>query len=185
MRKYIPYSFDMKFQYRTYKNIGKAHWIDFKTKKNFLYKIRRIAKNLINKNEKKYKNFDTFSQWEFYIGEEFNAKKIPNRNDYIHYLKRSKRNTEIFCDMIGAVVTPIYVVMLTMGTTLIMNTDILKLNTTDSNMIKVGITYGFICMSIISLFTLIFLMLYFFRQRRKIYFFKDLIMVLEKGHTNH
>lgn len=180
MRKYIPYSFDMKFQYRTYKNIGKTHWIDFKAKKNLLYKIWRIVRRTINKNEKKYKNFDTFSQWEYYIRKEFDTKKFDDKKNYIRYLKRSERNAETICDMIGAVVTPIYVVLLTMGATLIMNTDIVNIGTNDSRMIKVYVMHGYICMSIILLFVLIFLMRYFFRQKRKIYFFKDLIKVLKK-----
>lgn len=185
MRKYIPYGFDFKFQYKTYKNVGKTHWIDYKAKKNFLYKILRIVRNIINKNENKYKNFDTFSQWEHYIHEEFKTKKFDNKKDCIRYLERSKRNTEIFCDMIGAVVTPIYVVMITIGATLTMNTNIVNIDTNEPNMIKESLVYGYICMSIVLFFVLIFLMLQFFRHRRKIYFFKDLIIVLKKEHANH
>lgn len=181
MRNYIPYRFDFKFQYKTYKNIGISYRIEFNAKKKFLYKMRRIVRNVLNKNEKKYKNFDTFSQWEHYICEEFDAKKFANQKDFIRYLKCRKRNAEIFCDMIGTVVTPIYVVMLTMGATVLMNTD----NINDSNMIKAGIIHGFIFMSIILVIVLFCLMVYFFGKRRKKYFFKDLIIVLEKGHTNH
>lgn len=185
MKKYAPYGFDFKFQYRTYKNIGKTYWINFKAKKNFLYKIRRMTREIINKNEKKYKNFDTFSQWEDYIHEEFGAKKFSNQKDCICYLKRSKRTAEIFCDMIGAVITPMYVVLLSIGATLIFNTDIVKIDTYDLSMIKAYIINGYIYMSIMLTIVFCFLMLHFFKYRRKIYFYKDLINVLLNEHTNH
>lgn len=185
MRKYMPYGFDSEFQYKTYKNIGISYWIEFNAKEKKLYKMRRIVRNTLNKDEKKYKNFDTFSQWEHYICEEFYTKKFVNRKDYVRYLERSRRNKEIFCDMIGAVITPIYVVMLTMGATLVLNTDAVNNVLNNSNMIKVAIMHGFICMTIILVIVLSFLMLLFLRHRRKAYFYKDLIMVLEKEHANH
>ena len=185
MKKYMPYGFDLKFQYKTYRNIGKSYWIEFNAKKKILYKIRKIIRNVLNKKEEKYRNFDSFSQWESYIYEEFDEKKLANRKDYICYLKRSKRNIEIFCDMIGAVITPIYVVMLTMGATIVLNADTIGIDTSDSNIIKAGILHGFICMSIILVVVLSFLMLQFIKYRRKIYFYKDLIMVLENENTNH
>lgn len=174
----MPYEIDLEFQYRTYKNIGKTYWIEFKAKKNFLYKIWRIIRIIFNKNEKRYKNFNTFSQWENYVCEEFNEKKFTNQKDYICYLKRCKRNLEIFCDMIGALITPIYVVMLTMGATLLLNTDLVNIDINDMKMIKASVMYGFSYMSIVLVVALYFLMLQFLRYRRKIYFFEDLIKVL-------
>lgn len=185
MNKYMPYEIDLKFQYRTYKNIGETHKIDFKAKKNFLYKIWRITRIIFNKNEKSYKNFNTFSQWENYVCEEFNEKKFTNQKDCIHYLKRSKRNKEIFCDMVGAIITPIYVVLLTMGATLILNTDIVNNYTNNWYLIKAYIMRGYIYMSIILVFVLFILMFRFLRYRTKINFFKDLIEVLENKNANH
>lgn len=179
MRKYIPYDFDMKYQYRTYKNIGETHRIDFKAKKNFLYKIWRVARNLINKNEKKYMKFDTFSQWENYICEEFGKNKFSNQIDCICYLKRSKRSKETACNMLGAIVTPIYVVLLTMGITLVFNSDMAGIDANNLNAIRAYIFYGYFCMAFILFFILLFLMSNFIKYRRRINFFDDLIMILE------
>ena len=90
MQKYMPYGVDLKFQYRTYKHIGKLHQIEFRAEKRCIYKLLRKIESLSNKNEKKYKNFATFSQWEHYICNELDRIRFINKEDYIHYLEKNK-----------------------------------------------------------------------------------------------
>lgn len=165
MKKYMPYEIDLKFQYRTYKNIGKTYKIDFESKKSWWYKVRKVVRNAINKSQKRYKTFDTFSQWENYIHEEFNVKKFNNKTDYIHYLEFCRRNKEISYEMVGAVATPMYVFMLTVGMTLLMSEDEF---------------FGYIVISVILFMVLPFLMNIFITNKRKYNFYNDLIMVLKK-----
>ena len=165
MKKYMPYEIDLKFQYRTYKNIGKTYKIHFESKKSWWYKVRKVVRNTINKRQKRYKTFDTFSQWENYIHEEFNVKKFNNKTDYIHYLEFCRRNKEISYEMVGAVATPMYVFMLTVGMTLLMSEDEF---------------FGYIVISVILFMVLPFLMNIFITNKRKYNFYNDLIMVLKK-----
>ena len=170
MRHYLPYGLDLKFEYRTYKNIGETYRIDLKAEVNFLYKIPKIIRSISNKKERKYRNFDTFSQWEHYIHEKFNFEKFINQEDCVRYLEKSKRCKENVYNMIGAIVTPIYVVMLTMGITILT---------------ALNLFYGFIYMSVILVIVLFVLMVMFSRIKRKIYFLKDFIWVLQNEYTNH
>lgn len=171
MKKYMPYGMDLRFQYSTYKNIGKSDRIEFKARKNFICKARDYIRKKRNKNEKRYKNFNTFSQWENSICEEICTNRRFDKEDLVHYLKHYKRTEETSCEMIGAIVTPIYIVMLTMGTTLCMNANMPDIN-------------GYVKMSFVLLLTLIFLMLMFRRIKTHINFYKDLIMIVDKEKTN-
>lgn len=181
MKKYIPYGVDFKFQYRTYKNIGKTCQIEFKARKNFLYKILNGIRKFNNKNEKKYMNFDTFSQWKQWIRQELNLNEGDNKENIIHYLEKYKSNSEIVCDMIGVIVTPMYVVVLTTGVTLFMNTDIIKTNagTQSEELIVSYIFSGYIIMSIFITGVLILLMRMFRKNKMKLKFYEDLISNLK------
>ena len=57
----IP-NIDLKFEFKTFKNIGKLNKI--KEQKKIFCKQRVWLKKITNKKEKRYKNFDSFSQWE-------------------------------------------------------------------------------------------------------------------------
>ena len=85
-------------------------------------------------------------------------------------MEKSKRCKENVYNMIGAIVTPIYVVMLTMGITILT---------------ALNLFYGFIYMSVILVIVLFVLMVMFSRIKRKIYFLKDFIWVLQNEYTNH
>lgn len=180
MKKYMPYGVDLEFQYSTYKNIGKSYQIEFKARKKFFYKIVNYIRKFFNKDEKKYKNFDTFSQWKNNICEEFEKIGAKNKEDFIRYIMGVRRNKEIMCDMIGAVVTPIYVVVLTMGATLFTNFDTLG-EDIKSNLylIKTYIMYGSINMGIILVVVLMFLMAIFRDNKSKQFFCDDLIKILK------
>lgn len=184
MKKYTPYGIDFKFQYRTYKNIGKTYQIEFKARKNFLYKILNCIRKFNNKNEKKYMNFDAFSQWKQWIRQELNLNEGNNKENITHYLEKYKRNSKIACDMMGAIVTPMYAVVLTLGVTLIMNTDVIKIymeniGIQSAEIIELYIYSGYISMSIIISSVLVLLMWMFRRNKMKLEFYEDLIDILK------
>ena len=67
MKMYIPYYFDLQYEFETYKNIGKAHKIDYLSKTRLFYKFKKVIRNCANINETKYKNIDEYSVWKRYI----------------------------------------------------------------------------------------------------------------------
>lgn len=184
MEKYIPYYVNLQFQYKTYKNIGKSNKIDFLAKKNVIYKVRKIFRKLFNKKEEKYKDFDTFSQWENYICEKFVLNNSFNVKDFIHYLKKYKRNSVMAYEMIGAIIVPMYVFLLTIGMTLLMNTDAIKTYGTSINEIREYMAYGFCGTNLILLMVLIVLMSMYKNCKSKADFYKDLITILKEKTTN-
>ena len=156
--KYKPYNFDFKFQYRTYKNIGIRHKNQFMAKK-MRYRIYETIRNLNNKDERKYKNFDTFSQWRRYIEEEFKG-NLKNYDDLKHYLQKRKDDYEFLRNVSGTIVVPIYVCMITME---------LSVYTTE------GVDPIF---TIISVFA--YLITLCLRQKYRYNFYRDFIKILNQ-----
>lgn len=69
MEKYIPYGIDLDFQYKTYKNIGESYRIEFKARKNLLYRVRKCIREFRNKNEKNIRILIRFHSGKTVLGE--------------------------------------------------------------------------------------------------------------------
>lgn len=182
MRKHMSCisNIDLKFEFKTFKNIGKLNKI--KEQKYFFCKQRVWLKKITNKKEKRYKNFDSFSQWEKYIQKKFKIPKEIKKKDYLFFLERDKHEMQMSCDMLGIIVIPIYAVLLSMGAMLMGNTEVLR---ADENRIDMAyaiykyLLYGFGSMTIIILLTLIFLLAIYCGRRKKIFFYNNLIVALK------
>lgn len=173
---------DVGYEFRTYINIGKQRRLE--KEKPFLYSTRIELRKINNIEENKYKNIDSFSEWKKYIYEKYNKRRNFNLEDCLFYVEKSKRNMQIACDQLGVIVTPIYVVMLTMGVTLFGNTEFINGDPDIINMRNAIVKYlieGYISMTVILLGVLLFLLIYYYRRKRRIYFLQDLIRVLKKG----
>ena len=186
MRKHMSciFNMDLKFEFKTFKNIGKLNKI--KEQKKIFCKQRVWLKKITNKKEKRYKNFDSFSQWEKYIQKKFKTPKEIKKKDYLFFLERDKHEMQMSCDVVGTIVTPIYAVLLSMGAMLMGNTEALRV---DKNRIDIAdiiykyLLYGFGSMTVIILLVLIFLLAIYYRRRKRIYFYNNLIAVLKKQNT--
>lgn len=55
MKKYCPYNFDIDFQLRTYKNVGRMYELEYKAKEKVWYKICLLIRKVFNRNEKSIK----------------------------------------------------------------------------------------------------------------------------------
>ena len=112
---YIPYKFNSKYEYQTYKNIGLEHKIEYKSKKNICYKIYWRIRKLYNRNEKKYKNFKVFSEWEEYIRKETKNRIKNNKKafkNFLHYLESRKRRYKYDQSLITAIGVPVYMTLM-------------------------------------------------------------------------
>lgn len=116
-KKYRPYNFDVKYEYRTYKNIGVNHRLEFLAGKSLIYKIKKFIRNCINQKEKRYRNFDTYLQWKEYFVDKM-PKDSVNRINLYHYLKESRDNTQFLTNEGETVAVPIYVAFLSISTAL-------------------------------------------------------------------
>lgn len=104
--KYIRYGFDTKFEYRTYRNIGRQHMIQFYARKNLFGKLWNWIRNTLNRGEKKYRNFDVFTDWREYIIENYGNISSMNCENLIHYLQVKKRDTEFSKSSWGLIAVP-------------------------------------------------------------------------------
>lgn len=164
-KEYMPYNFDFKFQFRTYKNIGRKHKIQFKSEKNVFYRWYAFLRDWHNKKERKYKDFDKFSQWRCYIEKEFKSNKYNNNDDLKHYLQVKADTNEDLSNVISAIVTPIYVCLITIATACLRLDQSLLLQM-------------FIYLSILLVAILVFLLVCHRKYRNRYIFYTDIIKIL-------
>lgn len=163
--KYLPYNMDFKFEYKTHRNIGEKCRIKFKAKSNKFYKIYYEFRNFINKGESVYKEFDTYSQWEFYVKNKY-GKNIGN-NDFIHFLKYKRRISKHYLDIWKSVATPMYICLIALGGP-VLEKDPFAL-------------IGFILIGLIAVFILVILLVRCYTLMSEYYFCRDLIKILEQN----
>ncbi len=166
--KYIPYGFDLNYQYEMYKNIGKRYKEQFSEKNNIISKLKMYIRERFNKENKKYKNFDTFSQWENYIVKMVNEYNYVNHSDFEHYLQKKKDLQESWLNIYEVIATPVYIGLISMGVTVYSSIGIPPLVT-------------ILFTSVLLLFVLIFLMIKCSSNRKKINFYRDVIDILKEN----
>lgn len=95
-RKYTPYNFDEKKEYKIYNNIGERYRKEFvgeKTKVN-----------------EKYPDFDKYLEWEKYFTVKF-LNGDNNDCNFLHYLNRKLRIQKRCVELYKTVAVPIYIMM--------------------------------------------------------------------------
>lgn len=179
--KYIPYCFDAKYEYRTYKKIGKYYKIDNFCEGLFYRLIRKMI-NVKNKNQKRYKKFGTYSEWKKYVINYL--EKIDNKEDFLHFLKRCRGNFQMQIDAILSIALPIYICEISTMIAFVNSIyDTLK-NSFDSNiilneMIKSTFNNFAWCMGTILAIFFISIKLYDWCKKHY-YFYRDWIEIVEE-----
>lgn len=169
-KAYMPYNFNLKYEYQTYKNIGKEYRIQYRAQKNILYKLYWQIRKLFNHNEKKYKNINKFSEWEEYVNKTRQEYSSDNK-DFIHFLEGKARFYDFSRNIVGSIVTPIYAVMMSGSLTIF---SLLAQN----NIFKVVLP-GWWFFSIMLICIFVFLLKSNFRRSNLYFFFRDYIKTIE------
>lgn len=105
--KYRDYKFDIDYEYRTYKNIGKDYGDSKTADRGVLLNCKRAVRKWMNKKEKRYKFCNKYSEWEKYIIE-----KYVFDSDMFHWLYGKKRDAETYVETIKVILIPIYLTMI-------------------------------------------------------------------------
>ena len=117
---YMPYNFNIEYEYLTYKNIGVEEKILYKAKRNTFYRLRLLIRKFFNKNERKYKNLNKYSEWEEYV-KNTSVADILNKKDFIHFLEAKARYYDVIRHTVGTILTPIFVVILSGALTIFLS----------------------------------------------------------------
>lgn len=84
-KKYTPYNFDKKIEYKIYSKIGESYYNQFKGNKSKKYK--------------RYPDVDKYMEWKSYFKNKYSTNAFNDCN-FIHYLNRLlriyQRNLEIY-----------------------------------------------------------------------------------------
>lgn len=112
-KKYFQaYNIDLTYELNTYKFIGNDYGDSKNANLGLDLNVRRwLRKNITNKNEKKYKICNKYSEWKKYVLDNFPINAL-NKEDILHFLNKSRYFAIIYYDLIKIVLVPVYVAML-------------------------------------------------------------------------
>lgn len=178
---YVPYNFNFKYEYQIYKNIGIESEIQHRAKKNIFYKLRLKIRKLFNRNEKKYKNFATFSQWEEHVKEVI--KNIINDDkklykNFLHYLEYQRRYFQYTKSIITGIAVPAYMVLVAGALTIFGLDDSYKENVQDILIIK-GFNWFMLALILLSAIAVLHILIT--RYTKRYYFYSDYQKVIKKN----
>lgn len=114
-QRYTPYFFDIKYEKRTYKHIGKDYG-DRRTADRGLIRnfLRWYRKRIYNRKELKYRFCNTYEEWRLYLFERKFC-NVCDKQNMIKFLNKQKRVYEKMFDSIKTVIIPIYIVLYSIG----------------------------------------------------------------------
>lgn len=164
--QYKPYNFEFKFEYRTYKNIGTNYEVETMSKCNIAYKIRKFTRKIWNMKEKRYRNFDTYSEWEKYISEKV-PERCSNYKNFYHYLEQRRKVYDFSVEYGKTVALPIYVAIFSATMTLYA-------------LIEAPVVALIFSMLPLVVFILILMTIILKRQTDRRNFYRDYMSILEK-----
>ncbi len=169
-QRYTPYFFDIKYEKRTYKHIGKDYG-DRKTSDRGLIRnfLRWHRKRIYNRKELKYKFCNTYVEWKHYLLERKFC-NISDKQNMIKFLNKQKMFCEKMFDSIKTVIIPIYIALYSVGIAA-MDKISVEMETTESEA-RESI---FFCMIFMTLFIAIISSYWIFQHKSDIHFYEDYI----------
>lgn len=184
---YKPYDFDFKYEYKTYRNIGIQDKIRYKAKNDIFCRLRLKIRKVHNRDEKKYKNFNNYSEWEKYVMAKLSGKyaySLEYYSNFVHYLKEKERNYKFEQSTVVSIFIPILILLATGAVTIFAGSDLVKEES--PVLFKYGVDWF-----IFSIIVLIIFGIGFIYKKQKdtyYYFYKDYIkisMLYKKKNTSH
>lgn len=100
---YLPYFVDLKYEYRTYRNIGRKYF-DMK-------ELTMEEECDVSIRKRKYATYNTYMQWEQHIIKII-PRKEKNRANFIHWLKQKLHGSESLLEAVKVILIPVYMVLL-------------------------------------------------------------------------
>lgn len=167
-QRYTPYFFDIQYEKRTYKHIGKDYG-DCRTANRGLIRnfLRWYRKRIYNRKELKYKFCNTYEEWKLYLFE----KKFCNTYDkqnMIKFLNVQKRFYEKIFEAVKTVIIPIYIALYSVGIAA-MDKFSAEIEATESEVREINL----FCMIFMTVFIVIISSNWIFQHKSDIYFYQD------------
>lgn len=159
--KYKPYGFNEKYEYRTYKNIGRDYGNRKYANMGPIYNAERFMRRKMNAKEKSYAICDTYLCWKEYIEKNIEKNLLGNEN-YKHWLVKQQRYYKERLEAIKVILIPLYIFILTV---------LLEGTQHNSTQILVATIFAETVMCILVM-----------KDTRKCSFYGDYISILEEIH---
>ena len=101
--RYNPYNFDIESEFKMYKKIGE---------RDQLFQGKRKKKNARKKHQ--YVIFSTYNEWKQYVSDKIIDMTENTRINFYYYLRMKMRDSERRKNLVGAVIVPIYMSIISM-----------------------------------------------------------------------
>lgn len=157
-KKYTPYGFDEKVEYKIYAKIGKRYYKEYSRKK-----VRKRSKKIIE--------FNKYIEWENYFAEKFSL-SANNECNFYHYLMRELRLQQKLEDVIKTLVIPTYLTLITVMLTIYSTQNFPFYE------LCIALILGLVMVLSISMYFL-------YKYSRRVDFYNDCIKIIEAKSTSH
>lgn len=108
------YHICISYELKTYKEIGKEYCFENRITNKKQKRLRRFFRALLkrNKNERKFKVFNTYSEWEKHIQNDVLV-DCTNENDRLHWLNMHFRSSKNIVELVIALLIPLQITAVT------------------------------------------------------------------------
>lgn len=108
---YRPYGIDMKYEYKTYKYVGKDYGDRKSASRGWVGNLKRWLRKKKNKKQGRYAICNTYTQWEEHVKNVI-KKEMINYEDFIHWMYEERNKAETELEIIKLVLVPIYIALI-------------------------------------------------------------------------
>lgn len=174
---YVNYHKIIKYYYKSYEEIGIHDELSLKvnnSKLKNLYKLIENIRSYFNKENKRYKNFSTYSEWKDFVIQDINSKNYGKSN-ILHFIKVKKNERLIGIEALGVVVIPFYSILLSLTITIVTNTKAIAIEDVTKYLKGAYIYLGMIIVGLIGI-----LLFIHWTKKRYLYFYDEMIEIVQK-----
>ena len=174
---YVNYHKTIKYYYKSYEEIGIHDELSLKVNNSKLKNLYKLIENIrshFNKENKRYKNFSTYSEWKDFVIQDINSKNYGKSN-ILHFIKVKKNERLIWIEAFGGIVIPFYSILLSLSITFVMNTDAIANKYVTQYLKGAYIYLGMIIVGLIGILSFIH-----WTKKRYLYFYDEMIEIVQK-----
>ena len=139
-----------------------------------IYILIENIKSHFNKENKRYKNFSTYSEWKDFVIQDINSKNYGKSN-ILHFIKVKKNERLIEIEAFWGIVIPFYSILLSLSITVVMNTDAIA-----NKYVTKYLKGAYIYLGMIIVVLICILLFIHWTKKRYLYFCDEMIEIVQK-----
>lgn len=110
-KDYNPYKIDIKYEYRTYRYIGRDYGDRKSANIGVIDNLIRCLRKEVNKNENYYATCNTYTEWYMHMKTIIPSGKNNSKN-MLYWLRKNQKAAKHYLEAIKVVLVPIYIALI-------------------------------------------------------------------------